>query len=320
MRIRFGYVAMSLNLSNASPSRTMTAAQFEKLDNREAGIRKLERISSMNLESCRRLLLHNAAHDITFFRLSSRLVPLVNHPFTEGWKWDRAIKEDLNQLGDVIKKTGSRVDFHPDHFTVLNTEDDDLFKRSLHVLLYHYKLLKGMNQEPRHRAVIHIGGKKHGVDKGLETFVDRFQEIPVSLGSMLMLENDDTNYSIEHALYLGEKLGIPVVFDLHHHDVHGATPVSVFWDRVIGTWSHSPLPIKMHVSSPRDHPMDKSHADYIDADRLYSFLREICGSTEQIDIMIEAKRKDESLFRLMADLKDKPGVRQIDQSSIELDC
>ena len=34
---------------------------------------------------------------------------------------------------------------------------------------------------------------------------------------MIILENDDTTFSIKETLYLGEKLAVPVVFDLHHH-------------------------------------------------------------------------------------------------------
>lgn len=50
MLVRLGYVAMSVHLKNASPSQTMTYAQFQKLDDRAAAIRKLERIANSNLE------------------------------------------------------------------------------------------------------------------------------------------------------------------------------------------------------------------------------------------------------------------------------
>ena len=67
--VRLGYVAMSVELQHASPSQTMTYAQFEKLKNREAAIRKLERLAISNVENCLRLVRHNAANDIHFFRL-----------------------------------------------------------------------------------------------------------------------------------------------------------------------------------------------------------------------------------------------------------
>ena len=49
--VRLGFVAMSMELQNASPSKTMTFTQFEKIPDREAAIRKLERISLQNIET-----------------------------------------------------------------------------------------------------------------------------------------------------------------------------------------------------------------------------------------------------------------------------
>ncbi|MFP3488959.1 UV damage endonuclease UvsE, partial [Staphylococcus sp. SIMBA_130] len=74
---------MSTELVNSSPSQTMTYAQFQKIKNTEAAIRKLERIAKSNLENCLRLLKHNKGNDIHFFRLSSRLIPLANHEALE---------------------------------------------------------------------------------------------------------------------------------------------------------------------------------------------------------------------------------------------
>lgn len=61
--VRLGYVAMSVNLKNCSPSQTMTYAQFQRLKDREAAIEKLERISASNLG---KLFSHyqTAGHDI----------------------------------------------------------------------------------------------------------------------------------------------------------------------------------------------------------------------------------------------------------------
>lgn len=76
---KLGYVAMSENLKNASPSQTMTYKQFSQIANKEAALQKLERIAISNLENCLRLLKHNIGNDIHFFRFSSKLIPLANH-------------------------------------------------------------------------------------------------------------------------------------------------------------------------------------------------------------------------------------------------
>src|SRR4051794_31698690 len=124
--VRLGYVAMSVELQNASPSQTMTFAQFKKIKDRDAAIRKLERIAISNLENCLRLLKHNAGNQIHFFRFSSRLIPLANHEELPDWDYMKPLKEPLNKLAGYIKENPSRVDFHPDHFVVLNSPDKDI--------------------------------------------------------------------------------------------------------------------------------------------------------------------------------------------------
>ncbi len=93
--VRLGYVAMSVHVQNASPSKTMTYATFSKMEDRQAAIHKLEQLANTNLTNCLRLLRHNLAHDIHFFRLSSKLIPLATHPELEGWDYMRAVKDSL---------------------------------------------------------------------------------------------------------------------------------------------------------------------------------------------------------------------------------
>lgn len=99
--VRLGYVAMSVHLQNCSPSQTMTFAQFQRLRDREAAIRKLERIAISNLENCIRLLKHNIGHDISFFRFSSKLIPLANHEELVDWDFIKPLKEKLNEIGQI---------------------------------------------------------------------------------------------------------------------------------------------------------------------------------------------------------------------------
>lgn len=316
LTIRLGYVAMSLMLENASPSQTITVKNLEKMIDKQAAIRRLERISRSNLDNCLRLLKHNKAYDISFFRLSSRLVPLVNHPLTEGWVYERSIASKLKEIGELVKESKMRIDFHPDHFVVLNSRSKEVFRQSLKALLYHYKLLKGMGISPVHRCVLHIGGKKEGKEAGLEQFIANFSNIPRPLQQMIMIENDDVSYTVEDALYLGEKLDIPVVLDLHHFDVHHTSmDLPSLWARILQTWKYSPLPIKIHISSPKEGEGDRRHHDFIQAERFYHFLAQIAGTVSRIDVMIEAKKKDIALLKLVQDLQLMPQIQMQTQAS-----
>ena len=89
---------------------------------------------------------------------------------------------------------------------------------------------------------------------------------------MIMLENDDTTFHIKDVLYLCEKLNVPIIFDLHHHQANNdETSWQEHWDRIIRTWEHETLPLKMHISSPKSDKEFRAHADYIDVNGFYSF-------------------------------------------------
>ncbi|HJF30987.1 MAG TPA: UV DNA damage repair endonuclease UvsE [Sporosarcina psychrophila] len=317
--VRLGYVAMSMELKNASPSQTMTFAQFQKIADREAAIRKLERIAQSNLKNTLRILKHNAASDIHFYRLTSRLIPLANHEALRDWDYLNPLRNLLREIGNFSKEYDIRIDFHPDHFVLINSTKKEVFKNSIQTLKMHYLLLKGMGIAPTHRCVMHVGGNYKETEASLERFIDNWMDVPKSIQKMVMLENDDTSFTLEDTLYLCEKLDIPLVFDYHHHLAHYRNvDWEVHWGRVIQTWKHSSLPVKMHISSPKSQKAFRHHADFIDLNMFFQFLKEIKGSVPQIDCMIEAKSKDNALFQLMEEINTRDDVEIIDGSSFHL--
>jgi len=170
-----------------------------------------------------------------------------------------------------------------------------------------------------HRCVLHVGGNYNDTEKSLEQFIDNWMDVPRPIQKMIMLENDDTSFTLDDTLYLCEKLGIPLVFDYHHHLAHHRNENWVEnWERVVATWSQSLLPIKMHISSPKSKTEFRHHSDYVDVDMFFRFLKEIKGSVDEIYCMIEAKKKDEALFTLMDAIRQRADVEIIDGSSFYL--
>jgi UV DNA damage endonuclease len=248
--------------------------------------------------------------------LTSRLIPLANHEELLDWNYMKPLDEMLREVGDFAKKNDIRIDFHPDHFVLINSLQKHILKNSIKTLQMHYVLLKGMGIDSTHRCVMHVGGNYKETEKSLERFVDNWMVIPRAIQKMIMLENDDTSFTLEDTLYLCEKIGIPLVFDYHHHLAHHRhVNWEDHWDRVVQTWSDSPLPVKMHISSPKSEKEFRHHSDFVDVDMFFKFLKEVKGSTAQIDCMIEAKRKDEALFKLMEDIQKREDVEMIDASS-----
>src|SRR5690606_16115262 len=101
--VRLGYVAMSTEVHNASPAKTMTATNFAKIADRDAAVRKLERIAADNLRNTLRLLRHNRAHDIKVYRFSSKLVPLIGHKLLQGWNPMPRLAPLFAEIGRFVK-------------------------------------------------------------------------------------------------------------------------------------------------------------------------------------------------------------------------
>ncbi|KYG33825.1 UV DNA damage repair endonuclease UvsE [Priestia endophytica] len=318
-KIRLGYVAMSMELVNSSPSQTMTYANFKKIGNREAAIRKLERIAISNLENCLRLLKHNLWNEVEFFRLSSRLIPLAGHEDLSDWDYMKPLKPVLSEIKSFLEEHPMRIDFHPDHFVLLNSTKPEILKNAVQTLTMHARLLKGMGIPTQYRCVLHVGGAHKNKERALEQFIHNWALVPKSIAKMVMLENDDTTFNIEDVLYLCEKIDIPFIFDLHHHLANNeGERWEDHWERMVGTWAHSPLPMKMHISSPRSEEQFRAHAPYVDPEMFIGFLRTINGTIDMLDCMIEAKQKDKALEKLMRDLSKYDDVQVLSKGSFEI--
>ncbi|OCT16054.1 UV damage endonuclease UvdE [Paenibacillus pectinilyticus] len=329
MLIRLGYVAMSTVVKNASPSKTMTATNFNKLLDREAAIRKLQRIGAENLHNTLRLLKHNRAHDIMVFRFSSRFIPLIGHEMLGDWDPIPALSAEFEELGSYAKQNGMRVSFHPDHFTVLSTPRKDVLQKSVEDLERHSAMLNAMGLGMEAMCNIHVGGSYGDKTKSAKRFVQNFNALRIPIQRRITLENDDKTFNALETLEIAEEVGAPMVLDVHHHAVNnGGEDAAELWPRIQETWltrarmqldeASAMLPPKIHVSSPKAETEPRSHADYVEVGPLYDFLKKIAPMTPKLDIMIEAKMKDSALFKLMEDLKEQEGVTEIDQASLQL--
>ncbi|MGO4498999.1 UV DNA damage repair endonuclease UvsE [Paenibacillus sp. 2RAB27] len=329
MLIRLGYVAMSTVVKNASPSKTMTATNFSKLLDREAAIRKLQRIGAENLHNTLRLLKHNRAHDIMVFRFSSRFIPLIGHEMLGDWDPIPALSAEFEELGSYAKQNNMRVSFHPDHFTVLSTARKDVLQKSVEDLERHSAMLNAMGLGMEAMCNIHVGGSYGDKSKSAKRFVQNFTAMRIPIQRRITLENDDKTFNALETLEIAEEVGAPMVLDVHHHTVNNNGEDAVeLWPRIQETWltrarlhldeASSSLPPKIHVSSPKGETEPRSHADYVEVGPLYNFLKAIAPITPKLDIMIEAKMKDSALFKLMEDLKEQEGVTALDEASLQL--
>jgi len=184
-------------------------------------------------------------------------------------------------------------------------------------------VLEAMELDDSAKCNIHVGGTYGDKDAAAARFVEQFLALPGRIRRRMTLENDDRTFNAAETLGICEKVGVPMVLDIHHHDVnHAGESIAELWPRILQTWSDcnsaADLPPKIHASSPKDSTRIRSHADHVDAARLLAFLRAVAPDTPHLDVMLEAKKKDGALFRLMQELQSARGVRIVSQAAFEI--
>ena len=308
MQIRLGYACISETVEGTSSSTYPYSRYMIEKDNK-----KLEHIICSNLFHLKELFLYNNKNNIHFFRISSNLIPLATKSDVE-FDYYTPYQEIYQELADIIREKNMRVDFHPSEYCVINSTKKDVVFASFQILQYHYSLLRYLQIE-QPLLVLHVGRCEFGKEKSITRFIHNFYKLPKEIQKVIAIENDDKSYTVEDCLFIANKLSIPVVFDYHHHLCNPSNKsLEEILFSVLNTWKERP---KMHFSSPKSKVKReiRSHHDYIDSDKFIQFLECLKNLDTDIDIMIEAKKKDEALFRLVRELKYKTDFYFLDDTS-----
>lgn len=317
MKIRLGYVAMATTIDNITSSSTISYTNYLKLTDEEKD-NKLDEIIISNLVNLVKILNYNIKNNIHFYRLTSKLIPLATHKDVS-YDYIKPYKSLFNELTDLIDKNNIRIDVHPDQFAVLNSTNKDVIDNTFEILKYHYNILTALKIKNK-IIILHVGSSVLGKDNSIKRFINNFNKLPKNIRECIAIENDDKIYNIDDCLNLCQKLNIPMVLDYHHYICNsGNYKIEDYYQKIFNTWKN--INPKIHFSSPKNKTKKdmRSHHDYINVDDFISFIESIKHLPYDIDIMLEAKAKDESLFRLVRQLKYKTNYKFIDDTTFTVD-
>ena len=301
MKIRFGYVALTKTL-DITTSHTITYTNYEKIlkeEGIESANKKIEEIINKNLDNLEQIILYNIRNNIHFYRMSSSIFPLITHPKIKLNPF-KTFEKKLTNIGDLIKKHNMRVDIHLDQFCVLNSVNKDVVYSTINIIKFYKNMLNSMNLKTN--MILHIGSNTFGKNNSITRFINNFNKLEGETKQMIILENDDKTFNIKDTLYICKKLKIPMVLDYHHYICNNEHELlEDYIQQIFDTWNGK-IP-KIHISSPKNKKEYRSHHDYIDINDFISLLDKIKPINQDFDIMIEAKQKDEALFKLIRELK-----------------
>ena len=231
------------------------------------------------------------------FRINSQILPLSTHP-QSGYRLpaldpDGSIEAQFRRAGEAAREADIRLSFHPDQFVVLNSERDPVVDASLAELDYQAAVAELVGADV---IVFHGGSTAGGHAAALERLERGIDRLGERARLRVALENDDRHYAPSDLLPLCRRLGIPLVYDAHHHrcrpdglSVDEATALAA------ETWGdREPY---SHISSPREgwgSPNPRPHADFVDPEDFPDAWR-----AQRMTVDVEAKAKERAVVALM---------------------
>ena len=281
--------------------RRTTAKYSAKLSTDER-MRRLSTICLHNAHSLLEALQFCRRNGIGAFRINSQILPLKTHP-----QLAYAI-EDLPQSTEIVnafkkcktycRQHDLRTSFHPDQFILLSSPKPEVTRRSIADLRYQAEVAEWLGADVIN---IHAGGAYGNKEEALKRLVKQIRNLPQNVRRRLTLENDDRLYTPSDLLPVCEELGIPLVYDLHHHHcLPDGRNVADTTREALRTWNREPL---FHISSPLKSWQDKNprnHHDYINLDDFPD-----CWLKLDITVEVEAKAKELAVLKLMRQIVEK---------------
>jgi UV DNA damage endonuclease len=288
--IRLGYACVNTILPPAGRTIRLSNASAERI---------LE-LSRANLFALNDILRWNIEHNILLFRISSGTIPFGSHPVNQLAWWDQ-LTPQLNLVGKTIRAGNMRVSMHPGQYTVLNSNRAEVVENSAAELIYHARLLDALGTDASHKIILHGGGVYGNKNESLQRFATNAAHLPLSVRQRLVLENDETSYTLADMLSLSELTGLPVVFDVFHHELNPSfegEPLEKLVARAAQTWKAADGRQKLHYSNQWVGKPPGAHAATIDLGTFSQFYERV--RAYPVDIMLEVKDKEQSVLKIHA--------------------
>jgi UV DNA damage endonuclease len=278
--------------------RRTTAAYLSKFPLQEQRA-KLSEICLTNARNLMGALEFCDQNHIGDFRINSQILPLKTHPVVGYEMFDLPgsdqIIETFQACGRFSRTHNIRTTFHPDQFIVLSSPTPEVVTRSIADLEYQAQVAQWVNADVIN---LHAGGVYGDKISALNRLERTIQTLSDPVKKRLTLENDDRSYSPADLLPVCGRMGIPLVYDVHHHRcLKDRLSIEEATCRSVDTWDREPL---FHLSSPKNGWEAKDirkHHDYIDVADLPKSWRSM-----DVTVEVEAKAKELAVIKLMQEL------------------
>ena len=245
--------------------RTMTYKSYSSM-NREDALLKLSGIIRNNFSTTHKVMEHCVKSGIKGYRVSSDLMPVLNHPNVlmqvEDLPEYGFIDYEIKKIKRFIAENDIKVSTHPSEYITLTTGVESAIKNSILDLETHAKIFDWFGLPQDYSAPLNIHCRKDGEpDVISNSFMSNYDKLSDSVKNRLVIEvNDNVKgvWSVKNLVkYFYEPHNIPITFDtLHHKFLHGDLSDKDAFELAHSTWNTTPV---FHYSEGKGDT--RNHAD-----------------------------------------------------------
>jgi len=295
--MNLGYACINMTLGEQKPRITTNRSMIKKTF-KEKGLEYAGELALQNVRDLFTILQWNNRKGIKLFRVSSDIFPWASEYGIENLPQYKRIETILQACGNYVKQNGIRVNAHPGPFNVLVSPRENVVQNTITDLEIHGKIfdMMGLEKSPYNNLNIHCNGVYGDKQSAMDRFCTNFERLSDSVKSRLTVENDDkaSMYSVKDLMYIHERIGIPIVFDYHHHQFcTGDLSEQEALELAMTSWPEGITPEVHYSESKALHEENsklkpQAHSDYIKS------LPNLYGNV--VDVMVEAKAKELSIL------------------------
>lgn len=295
MSINLGYACINMTLQKEK--KITTNRGMIKRTFKAKGLPYTSELAEINTRNLLPILMWNHKQNIKVFRMSSCLFPWASEYNMEDLPAWKQIEINLKKAGAYARHVGMRLSFHPGPFNILTSPKEHVVQNSIVDLTMHGKVMDvmGFDRNRWSKINIHIGATYGEKQSAIDRWCKNYELLPESVKTRITLENDDkaSMYSVKDLYQVYERLGVPIVFDYHHHkfctgdmtEEEALKMAATTWGDVRPTCHYS----ESKALNENLNVKPQAHSDYI--------FNKINDWGLDIDVVLEAKAKELSILK-----------------------
>ena len=304
-KANFGYACINMTLQEEEKvqcNRGMIKRTFLA-----KGIHYASQLALSNVKALKRVIEWNNTNNVKVYRMTSCLFPW----FSEYNMFDLPdidkIADIMAQAGKIAMDAGQRLSFHPGPFNCLASPNENVVLKTIKELNDHSAQmdLMGLPESQMAKINIHVGGAYGSREQALARICQNFNRLSENTQKRLTVENDDKG-ALYSAKMLAEgvtkRIGIPVVFDSHHHelgpqdlDYHDAFHLAR------ETWTDVGIRQQCHHSNSKKKYEDPKAPAPSHSSWYYTPFK---NYGKGVDVVLECKKKERALIKYMKDFRE----------------